>query len=106
MLAISLKHQISAQLVNLASMVPVLLVLAPGRRALHLAHADQVERVCVLLLLRARGIALMEVQRAIAFLLVIQALIVQVARFVPLGPVVGSMSVWVQLFVEVAMERT
>ena len=87
-------------------MVPVLLVLAPGKRALHLAHADQVERVCVLLLLRTRGTALMAAQRVMAFLLAIQALIVQVARFAPLQLVVRSMSVWVQLFVEVAMEET
>ena len=87
-------------------MVLALPVLAPGKRALHLAHAGQAEHVCVHLLLRARGTALMVVQLVMAFPLAIQALIVQAGRFAPLRVVVRSMSVWVQLIVEVALEKT
>jgi hypothetical protein len=87
-------------------MAPVPPVLAPGKRALHLAHAGQAEHVCVHLLLKARDTALMVVHLVMAFPLAIQALIVQVAIFALLQLVVRSMFVWVQLSVGVAMEKT
>jgi hypothetical protein len=49
---------------------------------------------------------LMAAHLVMALPLAIQALIVQAERFAPFRLVVRSMSVWVQLFVEVAVEET
>lgn len=87
-------------------MAPALPVLVPAKRALHSAHAGLAEHACVHLLQRVQGTALMAVHLVLALPIAIQALIVQAARFVPLGAVVMSMSVWAQLFVEAVMEET